>query len=62
MARRMIPVTTQIENGAHHSDLSHSEPDPAVDTPDVTAARAQVGDVIAAWLDDISKPKPTTAA
>ena len=57
----MIAVTTQMENGAHHSDLSHSEPDPAVDTPDVTAARAQVGDVIAAWLDDISKPKPTTA-
>jgi len=36
-------------NGAHHSDLSHNWPS-ASDTPDITAMRAAVSDVIAGWL------------
>ena len=46
-------LAVNMENGAHHSDLSHTAPDPAVDTPDVTKARAQIGDIIAGWLAEI---------
>ena len=46
-------VAVNMPNGAHHSDLSHSEPDPATDTEDVTAARAQIGDILASWLSDM---------
>jgi len=42
-------VAINMPNGAHHSDLSHDPPSDA-DTPDVTAARQQVSDLLASWL------------
>ena len=45
-------LAVNMENGAHHSDLSHFAPDPAIDTPDVTAARARIGDILNAWIND----------
>jgi len=40
-------------NGAHHSDLGHDWPNPAVEAPDVTVMRALVHDKIAEWMADV---------
>mmetsp|Transcript_12541 Transcript_12541/g.29504 ORF Transcript_12541/g.29504 Transcript_12541/m.29504 type:complete len:296 (-) Transcript_12541:40-927(-) len=45
-------LAVNIGDGAHHSDLSHDEPSDA-DTTDVQQARAQVGDILAGWLEQI---------
>ena len=39
-----------MPNGAHHSDINHLWPDPATDTPDVTATREAVASIIEQWL------------
>lgn len=43
-------LALNFENGAHHSDLAHFPPDPAIDTPDITAGRAKGADIMAGWL------------
>jgi hypothetical protein len=45
-------TVVNMANGAHHSDLDHRGPTEN-DTPDVTAAFVQIGDVIGNWLDEI---------
>lgn len=46
-------LVINMVNGAHHSDLSHSEPDPEVDTEDVTQARSEISDLLARWLSEL---------
>ena len=42
-----------INDGAHHSDLSHAPPGP-YDTPDVVAARANASAIVARWIQEAS--------
>jgi lysosomal Pro-X carboxypeptidase len=46
-------VVITMENGGHHSDLTHQL---QVDTPDVEMAHSQISEQIAIWLDEL-KPK-----
>lgn len=46
-------LAINMVNGAHHSDLSHVEPDPEVDTEDVTQARSEISDLLARWLSEL---------
>jgi len=43
-------VLLTMENGAHHSDLTHQL---QADTPDVELVHAQIADLIATWLAEI---------
>lgn len=45
-------VTINLENGAHHSDLSHTGPSKD-DTPDVKQAFVQIQNYLEEWLNDI---------
>lgn len=45
-------VTINIENGAHHSDLSHEGPTDE-DTNDVKQAFVEIQDILEKWLHDI---------
>lgn len=42
-------LAIDLPNGAHHSDLAHTEPSDD-DTADVQAAHAQIADILADWL------------
>jgi hypothetical protein len=44
--------TINMINGAHHSDLSHSEP-PQGDTDDVKEAHQQIMELIGQWLTEV---------
>jgi pimeloyl-ACP methyl ester carboxylesterase len=46
-------LAINMVNGAHHSDLTHVEPDPDVDTADVTQARNEISDLLARWLSEL---------
>jgi hypothetical protein len=46
-------LAINMVNGAHHSDLTHVEPDPEVDTEDVTQARNEISDLLARWLSEM---------
>jgi Serine carboxypeptidase S28 len=41
-----------MENGAHHSDLSHMGPTDE-DTPDVKTAHVVIGDLVETWLNEV---------
>ena len=44
-------LVLNMENGAHHSDLTHTRPCPSPsDTPDVLEVRAKAQDILARWL------------
>eukprot|EP00966_Prymnesium_polylepis_P148312 3426147-Prymnesium_polylepis.1 len=53
-------LTLNMENGAHHSDLSHSPPGPQ-DTPDVVAARAKATGILARWIEAARVPTNASA-
>ena len=53
-------LTLNMQNGAHHSDLSHLPPGPQ-DTPDVVAARAKATGILARWLDAAHVPTNASA-
>ena len=48
-------VAINFENGAHHSDLFHRLPDPAMDTPDLTRGFQEIEDTLAKWLKEITQ-------
>jgi lysosomal Pro-X carboxypeptidase len=43
-----------LPNGAHHSDLAHSEPGPQ-DTEDVQAAHKNFAALLTAWLNELKQ-------
>lgn len=49
-------VAINLENGAHHSDLSHQGPSDR-DTPDVKAGFVQIASLLEKWLQEIRVPR-----
>jgi Serine carboxypeptidase S28 len=47
-------------NGAHHSDLSHTEPSD-LDTADIKQARIDIANQIGLWLDEIRAERQAMA-
>lgn len=45
-------VAINLENGAHHSDLTHQGPTDE-DTPDISEAFVQITSMLGQWLEDI---------
>jgi hypothetical protein len=46
-------VVLTMENGAHHSDLTHQLQE---DTPDVQLVHSQVAQLVESWLQEIMEP------
>ncbi len=47
-------IAINFENGAHHSDLSHSGPDPNRDTEDLTQGFKDITRLFVNWLGEVS--------
>ncbi len=47
-------LAVNLASGAHHSDLRRVAPDPAVDTPDVTQAIADITAILTRWIAQFS--------
>lgn len=45
-------IALNFPNGAHHSDLSHSDPGPQ-DTQDIQEGHKEISKIIGAWLEEI---------
>lgn len=47
-------VAMNFPNGAHHSDLSHSDPGPD-DTEDIQKGHEEIAELLGQWLEEIKK-------
>ena len=45
-------IALNFPNGAHHSDLSHSDPGPN-DTADIQQGHKDIADILEKWLKEI---------